>query len=777
MNSWVSLETFAFQHSCDAYYLNVNLVGKQRFKVADALWSNALTFGGAPDKVTPVQGASSALTQASAPGGAGDLTYSFEGWHTLRLGFAAGVPQLTIGPKTFADPRDVAVTDQAVLSVRHDSRSLSHKAPFGAVMAGTEVRFALEAIPGIGGVTLVVERQEIQGNQEQVRYEEIARLSLSRSVEGNRERWTGRFAFAEPGVYGYYFEVEKDVASYLYQNNRDMIFWTREQGSNGLGQMTTMSPGAHIRRFRQTVYAKEFAVPQWAQDAIYYYIFPDRFRNGDRSNDPKPAASADPASAVEFHSNWLDKPWRPGSGDGSDEFGTNDFFGGDIAGIIEKLDYIAELGANALYITPLFRAGSNHKYDTADYRSIDPGFGSNLDFGRLTREAAKRGIRVIPDASLNHTGRDSIYFDRFGKYPEIGAFEGGRIRPDSPFADWYKFDPAQPEPDRQYKGWAGARDLPELNKGSPSFRQFAYAADDSVMKLWLDHGAAGWRMDVAPWVPDDFWREWRRAIKARRPDALLIAETWFDASKYFLGDSFDSTMNYIFRDTVLNYASGSKASSVYHNIELMRELYPKQAFFALMNLLSGHDTARSLHVLGDDGSGADPTAARTAMRRLRLAVFFQMIFPGAPAIFYGDEVGLTGGDDPYNRLAFPWEDRGGSPDMNLLSEFQLLTKLRRDHPVLRRGTLGAPLYIDDHLIVLARGDGKDLAITATNNSQADRQIDLPLPAEFARESFRNALTGAAAEPVDGRLRLHVPALYGTVLVNADAWRASSITAP
>jgi cyclomaltodextrinase / maltogenic alpha-amylase / neopullulanase len=169
----------------------------------------------------------------------------------------------------------------------------------------------------------------------------------------------------------------------------------------------------------------------------------------------------------------------------------------------------------------------------------------------LTREAAKRGIRVIPDTSLNHTGSDSIYFDRFGKYASRGAFEGGRIRKDSPYASWYRFDETQTDPNKQYTGWVGVADLPELDKASPAWRDFAYRKPDSVMKQWLDLGAAGWRMDVAPWVPDDFWREWRAAIRAHKPDAITIAETWFDSSKYFLGDMFDSTMNYIFRNAVL----------------------------------------------------------------------------------------------------------------------------------------------------------------------------------------------------------------------------------
>jgi glycosidase len=461
----------------------------------------------------------------------------------------------------------------------------------------------------------------------------------------------------------------------------------------------------------------------------------------------------------------LDRPYRPGSGDGSDAYANNDFFGGDIAGIIEKLDYIAALGANTLYITPMFRAASNHKYDTADYRHIDPAFGSDEDFSRLTAAAATRGIRVIPDASLNHTGSDSLYFDRFGKYASQGAFRNGRINPASPYADWYTFDASQSDPNKQYKGWAGTPDLPQLNKSSPSLRNFLYGAPDSVMKIWLDRGAAGWRMDVAPWVPDDFWREWRVAVKQHRPDALTIAETWFDASKFFLGDTFDSTMNYIFRNTVLDYAAGLPASAVYHNIELMREEYPAQSFYALMNLLSTHDVARSLHYFGYHSAGDGAAAIAQAKQRLLLATFFQMSFPGAPAIYYGDEVGMTGGDDPLNRAGYPWQDLGGQPDLALLEKFKALTAMRKNNPVLRHGTLGAPIRLDEHLIVLARIDHDAKALVAMNNATVAQTVTITLPPGFNASAYTDALDHTSFNATEHTLTFTIPPLFGRVLLS------------
>ena len=767
MNNWAALDDYAFTFSCDAYYLNVKLPDRHEFKIADAAWDAGHTLGGAGGGPTTAQ-FDQALPIASSKdaGGAGNLYFAFAGEHTLRLAFPGGRPVLTIGARSFADANQQSVTEPLAQSLHHDSRQLADKAPFGAVPTGTTVNFAITARPGIKDITLVLDKRRLEGNQDVLEYTEVARVPLARAREGDLEHWSGQYAFADASVYGYYFEAAVGDKNYVYQNNRQSVYWTREKGANGLGLVEDMTATKKtIRRFRHTVHARDFAVPSWAKDAIYYYIFPDRFRNGDSRNDHRPGIDTYQDKGVEFHRNWLDKPWKPGTGDGSDGVYNNDFFGGDIAGIIEKLDYLAELGANTLYITPLFQASSNHKYDTADYKKIDPHFGTNADFEKLTEAAKKRGLRVIPDTSLNHVGSDSIYFDRFGKYQNQGAFEGAKVRRDSPYASWFTFDETQTDPNMQYKGWVNVLDLPELNKSSPAFREFAYRAPDSVMKIWLDRGAAGWRMDVAPWVPDDFWREWRSAIKRHKPDALTIAETWFDSSKYFLGDTFDSTMNYIFRSTVLDYAGGGKARQLYQNIEFMREVYPPQSFYALMNLLSSHDAARSLHVLGDQGNDTSEEKRREAKQRLRLAVFFQMTFPGSPAIYYGDEVGVTGGDDPYNRATYPWEDKGGKPDKALLADFKAMIKMRKDYPVLRHGTIDAPLLIDDHLIVLLRGDGNTWAITATNNATVAQSVSLKLPTELKAANFTEALTGVRVDAKNGTVEFSVPALFGTVLVS------------
>jgi glycosidase len=756
-NGWSAAEAQKFNWTCDHFELLTDIKGEHSFKVGDEDWSADADFGrGADDMHLALKGP--------------EVKRRFEGVSRIRFVLSgSGGPSVlsidTVGGSlpAIAPPKPVA--DRVAASLQFDSRKLEDKRPFGAVAAGSTLFFSLGALPGVTKLSLVVEKRRLDGNQEVLEYAELARVPMVRTPHGKKDRWSAQFTFQDVNVYGYWFEAEIRGKTYAYQNNSDPIFWTREKGSGGLGRVAEKpSRTKSIRRFRQTVFDAKYKVPDWAADVVYYYIFPDRFRNGDRSNDPKPGVDRYHDSTVELHKNWLDKPWKPDAADGSDATYNNDFFGGDLAGIIEKLDYIRDLGANTIYMTPIFKASSNHKYDTADYKQIDPSFGTAADFERLTSEAAKRGIRVIPDTSLNHTGSDSVYFNRFGNFKSQGAFEGAKVQPSSPYADWYTFDTTETEPDKQYKGWVGVTDLPEINKTSRAFRNFAYGDADSVMKLWLDRGAAGWRMDVAPWVPDDFWREWRSAVKQHRPDALTVAETWFDASKYFLGDMFDSTMNYIFRNTVLEYAAGGKAKDLYSNIEQMREAYPAQSFYALMNLLSSHDQARGLHQFGWHADTTDASAIALAKQRLKLAVFFQMTFPGAPTVYYGDEVALTGGDDPYNRATYPWADQGGKPDLDMLAEFKRLIKMRHDNAVLRRGTIAAPLHLDDHTIVLQRELGTTVAITATNNAAAAQSIEVKLPPHLVHYRFMDALTGQTVAVKQGRLPLKMAPVYGVVLI-------------
>ena len=777
MNQWQPVDEAEFIYRCDGYYLNVSATGLHRFKLADDQWSGPSILGAGPGHTGT--GLPARLSRGSSTS---DLQARFDGPQTLRLAFEASGPQLSLLPGHQVDARTVAVTDPVALSLRHDSRDLADRQPFGAVPAGSTVAFSLSALPGVQQATLVIERRRLDGDQTVLDYQPLARLPMQRSAAADRsghERFSAAYRFDEVSVHGYWFELLIGGQAYVLQNNADTIHWTREKGSNGLAQVA-WRPDAlrRLRRLRLSAHLPGLQVPAWAQGAVYYQVFPERFRNGNPGNDPQPGQRHYQQHGIERHPRWLSTPYKPGSGDGSDAAYNNDFFGGDLAGLIDKLDHIRSLGATAIYLTPIFSAASNHKYDTADYRQIDPAFGSAADFSRLTDAARQRGLRVVLDTSFNHTGSDSIYFDRYGRHTangNIGAFAGGRIRPESPWASWYRFSPDDAQPSQPYTGWSGVADLPELDKTAPAWRDFAYRAPDAVTRHWLRAGASGWRMDVAPWVPDDFLREWRQAVKQTDPQAVTIAETWFDASKHLLGDMFDSTMNYIFRNAVLDYAKGGPAQDLARHLELMREAYPEPVQHALMNLLSSHDVPRALHVLGDTrlgGAPVGPPVVALARQRLRLAQLLQIAHPGAPAVYYGDEVGMTGGDDPFNRAPYPWPDEGGQPDLALQDHLRRLIGVRHAHPVLQRGSALAPLWADGALLVLARrlsGAGPpQWSISGFNNSDQPQRLRLRLPAALAGARFIDALGGsaqiAAQTAADGHLLLDLPAHFGAVWI-------------
>ena len=607
MSGWSAAEDYAMTWDCNAYVVTTELQGTQEFKIADANWAPGSTFA-APRGPEAERGV---IARADA-GGTDNIRLRFDRWSTLRLRLDGDQPALVL---TRVAPQVAPLSDPRAGALRHDSRLARHRSPFGAVPDGTEVEFAVDGPSAVDSAALVIEHRRLEGNQEVLAYELADRIPLVRGADG---RWSARRTFDAPGTYGYWFEVEIGGQRFAYQNNSAPIYWTRERGANGEGVAADLpeDPGA-IRRFRLTVHARDFTVPAWAQQAVWYYVFPERFRNGDPSNDPRPGPGTFQDQSVESHAGWTERPFRPGSGDGSDALGGNDVFGGDLAGIIEKLDHLADLGTNALYMTPIFTAASNHKYDTADYRNVDPAFGTNTDFERLTREAALRGIRVVVDASFNHTGRDSLYFDRFAKHPGVGALEGGEVRTDSPFADWYHLDPNPADPDDRYRGWTGVRDLPELNE---------------------------------------------------------------------------------------------------------------------------------------------------ARRRYLLAVLMQVAWPGAPTVFYGDEVGVTGGEDPDNRRTFPWADEGGEPDLQLYADVRRLLRLRGRHPVLSLGDLGAPLHADRNVVVASRSLDGVTALVAVNNSEMARTVDVALPPELRGREYVNALTGdrLSAGPT---ARFDLPPLFGAVLIS------------
>lgn len=647
-------------------------------------------------------------------------------------------------------------------TIYFNSRDLSCKVPFGAQTQGSEITFTLLAEKStINRARLVVSVQKILGNMDKVTYNDTMKYPLDLiKNEAGKEYWQCKVTLNNMNVYGYYFEIEAEEGLYFYGNNdQDFSFQAfKFKGTNGVGKL--YSAASEVIPYTQTIYDPSFKTPDWAKDVIYYYIFPERFKNGDKTNDPKPGKRKFYANQdVEFHEDWNEKPYMPGD-PGADDIYCNDFFGGDLAGVIEKLDYLKDLGINTIYFNPIFQAVSNHKYDTTDYLKIDEAFGTNELFKELVDKAHGKGIKIILDTSLNHCGSDSVYMDRYSKYNTNGAFRDEKIQKDSPYYDWFVWKEGAEKADDMYEQWANPS-LATL-KESDSYKNFAYRDENSVTKYWLNLGIDGWRMDVAPWKSDIFWKEWRREVKKSNPEALTIAETWFDSSKHFLGDEFDSTMNYLFRFPIFKYAKGGNAKEFVNVLEMVRENYPEEAFYSLMNLLSTHDSARALYEFGYKEAGESEREVDLAKKRLLMCTFFQMTYPGAPTIYYGDEVGLTGGDDPLNRATYPWEEDGGKPDYEMLEEFKKLTSLRNKNVVLRRGSVEMA-YCDDNVIAMVRKFDNQYALVLVNNAEEDKTVTIKLSQYNLPSKLTNPLKNGELINIDGEnVTLTVKAVSGTV---------------
>ncbi len=628
-------------------------------------------------------------------------------------------------------------------SLYFNSRDLACKSPFGAVTIGQSVTLHIYTGKGdVRKVNAVLTRQDMVGNSTMEKYQKYKTLPMSITGQTNgQDIWEVTFSIDKLGVYGYHFELfktDEDAIVLADNQNQVKVPYVNIKGTGGEGRITPLKK--YKLPYTLTVYQPDDKLAPWTANMIIYYIFPDRFKNGNKKNDPIPGKTLFyDQKTVEFHANWNDpKPWVPGKSDGNetdDKEYCNDFYGGDLEGVIQKLDYLKTLGVNVIYLNPIFFAPSNHKYDTADYKKIDPAFGDLAVFKKLVAEAKKRDIHIILDTSLNHSGSDSVYMDRYGKYPGLGAFEKEVIHTDSPYYDWYEFNPKATNPDQMYNQWANPT-LANL-KESDSYKKFAYKDSDSVTRYWLTQGAGGWRMDVTPWVSDDFWREWRNAIRIDNPEALTVSEVWFDASKYLVGDMFDTTMNYIFRQCVLDMARGKSAETAMQGLEMIRENYPAPAFKRAMNLLSSHDLPRVLWEVGYKEYGQTDYAEFRA--RMLLAVSFQFTYPGAPTIYYGDEIGLTGGNDPFNRGPYPWKEDGGNyGDPSLLADFQKLAALRRSHPVFQEGELKL-LYTDKNLVIIQRQDKQEKIVLVFNNSKQEKGLPAGIiPMNEYRDLFRDS---------------------------------------
>ncbi len=451
-------------------------------------------------------------------------------------------------------------------------------------------------------------------------------------------------------------------------NNVDLTF-ERESGS----------------RFRLLVYKKDFSTPSWFAGGVMYHIFLDRFCVGEGKVTPNRDAVINP----DWQNGIPQYPQRNG-----DPIPNNVFFGGNLWGVIEKLDYLASLGVTVLYLSPIFEAYSNHRYDTGDYEKIDAFLGGEEAFEKLIREAHARGIRIVLDGVFNHTGDDSRYFNRRGNYKTVGAYQSTKSR----YAKWYRF---RDFPD-DYECWWNIEILPRLDHSNKTCRRY-FTGDEGVIAQWTQRGVDGWRLDVADELSNEFLDELRNVVKKNtKNEGLIIGEVWENAAdkiaygnrrRYLSGDQLDSVMNYPFRNAILALLRDGDAETFYHILTEIYASYPRSVSHSLMNLLGTHDTARILTLLGDGGKGEclpNDTLAhlsltdkerKNALTLLKLASALQFTVFGVPSVYYGDEAGIEGYGDPFCRRPFPW----GREDADLLSHYRALGKLRREHPALADG--------------------------------------------------------------------------------------------
>lgn len=438
--------------------------------------------------------------------------------------------------------------------------------------------------------------------------------------------------------------------------------------------------GENKSNFHQLLVYDDFITPDWIKGGIIYHIFVDRFYRD------KLLLKDDD---IRIRNDWGGTPeYQP---DKEGEIRNNDFFGGNIDGILKKLPYLKDLGVTALYLSPVFEAHSNHKYDTGDYLTIDPMFGNEESLKKLCSEASKKGMYVILDGVFSHTGSDSIYFNQKGRYKSLGAYQSKS----SPYYDWYMFNSWNED----YVCWWNVRTLPAVNKENKDYIDFI-TGENGVLKYWQKCGVKGWRLDVADELPDGFLKSLRKCVKEEDEDAYIVGEVWEDASdkfsygrlkQYFLGKQLDSVTNYPLRNAIINFVQTKDCSELYQTMNLIIEKYPPQSVHCLMNILGTHDTARILTVIGSSNVPESKTEMtddklsanelREGIRLLKLAVLLQMTLPGVPCIYYGDEAGMQGWTDPFNRRCFPW----GDENQEILSHYKFLSKLRKSIEVFADG--------------------------------------------------------------------------------------------
>ncbi|MDR3072665.1 MAG: glycoside hydrolase family 13 protein [Clostridiales Family XIII bacterium] len=554
-------------------------------------------------------------------------------------------------------------------NIVHESAKELYRKPLGAVKVGSEISIALSVFDiSVDSVELMV----VNGNQ-----------SAYRLIFDGEMYRTSFVAPHEMTVLWYWFRIKFSGGAVIY-------YGTEPGDNSGIGRVFSNTPPA----FQITVYDASFRTPNWAKGAILYQIFPDRLRRGNEETAKGGLAyhHEKGRTNMHLHERWDELPdWKPV--EGKSHYEPVDFFGGDIQGIREELPRLVQLGVKVIYLNPIFEADSNHRYNTADYLKIDPMLGTIDDFYELVKDAKALGIRILLDGVFSHTGDDSIYFNRYERYETVGAYQSQS----SPYYSWYRFHKFPNE----YDCWWGFDTLPEVNEDNPFWNEFMIEGEESVFRTWMQRGVAGYRLDVADELPDATIEKMRAVMKSINPDSFLLGEVWEDATtkqsynigrSYALGRGLDSVMNYPFSVRTTEFLLGKIDAFTYRRFLVSQnQNYPKEMVYSLMNLLSSHDSARIRSVLATGENGRTLSREKQAQFELtesaeaqgaalqRLAVAIQFSIPGMPSIYYGDEVGMTGLLDPFNRMPF------SVCDTKMQDWHIFLSGLRATYPVLRSG--------------------------------------------------------------------------------------------
>lgn len=489
--------------------------------------------------------------------------------------------------------------------------------------------------------------------------------------------------------------------------------------------------------FRLLVYDRDFKTPEWFRGNIMYHIFVDRFAKGKREVRASETAVMNP--------DWENGIPQFGAYPGA-PIPNNVFFGGTLWGVAEKLDYLSSLGVGCIYLSPIFKAYSNHKYDTGDYMTVDEMFGGKEAFESLLCEAKKRGIRIVLDGVFNHTGDDSLYFNRYGRYDGTGAYqsEGSKYR------DWYFFDEKG-----QYKSWWDIEILPKLNLTNPGCADY-FLGNGGVLEKYFDMGIGGIRLDVADELPSEFLERLRSLARQKNPGALIIGEVWENAADkisygkrrgYFRGRQLDSVMNYPVKNAIIEFVKNGDAEFFYNTVTEIYASYPKMCLDVLMNILGTHDTERILTVLGgDDVRGLTneqiskvrmtTSQRKIAISRLKVAAALQYTLFGVPSVYYGDEAGAEGYNDPFCRKPYPW----GREETELVQYYMQLGRMRRNEKLFADGDF-AYAEVSDGFVAYRRYDADSEVLVLANASK--RAVTYSLA-----ENYKNLMSG---DEVSGRL--------------------------